>query len=93
MQMRSKTFTVGFLLGLVLFVAANFYSYSQMYMPCDDCTMSFGMPFRIWQFGGFVSVAKILWLGLVLDVAIAVCASFLLGWALEKLFGVRRALP
>lgn len=91
--MRSKTFTIGFLLGLASFIAVNFYSYTQMSMPFLDGAMSFGVPFALWQFGGFVSIARVLWPGLIADILIAVCGSLLLGWALEKLFDVPRRLP
>jgi hypothetical protein len=95
--MRSKIFLIGFLIWLALFVAANLYSYIHMGSSgggtCDDCFSSFGFPFALWIEGGFVSVAHILWGGLIADASVAMCAGIALGLAVEKLFGVGRRLP
>jgi hypothetical protein len=74
----------------LLFIAANYYSYIRMgYGFCDDCFITFGFPFELWGEGGFVTVRRILWSGLIANVSIAVFASILLGWALNKILSRR----
>jgi hypothetical protein len=84
--MRSKPYLIASVAVFLLFIAANYYSYIQMgYRFCDDCFITFGFPFGLWGEGGFVTVRRFLWGGLVANVSIAVCASILLGWALKKI--------
>ncbi len=82
--MRTKTSLSAFLLALVLFIVANYYSYLRMGGSCDDCFVSFGFPFPLWEEGGFVTVKYILWSGLIADLYLALSAGFLLGWVLKK---------
>lgn len=88
--MRSKPYLISSLAVFIAFIAANYYSYIRMgYGFCDDCFITFGFPFEIWGEGGFVTVRTILWSGLIANVAIAISASILLGWALKRILSRR----
>lgn len=83
--MRFKTHLISFLVVFLLFIAANYYSYAHMgYGSCDDCFLSFGFPFPLWEEGGFVTVKRILWNGLIADLYVAASVSILSGWLLKK---------
>ena len=45
-----RTFTIGFVLGVVLVVAANIYSYRFVELPCCDFSAPFGFPFPMGKF-------------------------------------------
>jgi hypothetical protein len=94
--MRYKSFLVGLAVGLVPFVCANVYGYLSMGSPggaaCNDCSVSFGFPFPLWVEGGFVSVKRILWGGLLADLLIAVVVGVTLGLILSTFPGARRRL-
>lgn len=94
--MRSKSFLVGLTVGVVPFVVANVYDYLHMGSPggaaCNDCSVSFGFPFPLWVEGGFVSVNRVLWTGLLADLFIAVAAGVILGLILSMIPGARRRL-
>lgn len=94
--MRAKPFIVGLLVGLAPFVAANLYGYLRMGSPgsaaCNDCSVSFGFPFPVWVEGGFVSVKRVLWAGLVADVLVAAAAGVILGLLLATLPAAHRRL-
>jgi hypothetical protein len=94
--MRYKPLVLGFLVGLVPFVAANIYGYHKLGLAgggaCSDCFFSFGFPFPIWIEGGFVGVAHVLWGGLIADTSIAVGAGVILGLAFWKMSVSRRRL-
>lgn len=94
--MRAKLFIVGLAVGLAPFVAANVYGYLSMgstgSAACNDCSVSFGFPFPVWVEGGFVSVKRVLWGGLLADLLLAVAAAFLLGLVLAMLPAARRRL-
>ena len=81
MSRRSVIFTKGFFLGLLLFLAANLYSYYRMPVSStmDDGFVSFGFPFELYAYGGFFTHSVILWAGLIADISIAVCASIIFG--------------
>jgi hypothetical protein len=84
-SMRFKTYIVAFSLGAILMSAANYYSYVRMGRSmCDDCYFQFGFPFSVWIEGGYVSIRRILWSGLVADVSLAAWAILLLGWGSKK---------
>jgi len=88
--MRSKPYLLSFLAVFSLFIGANYYSYIRMgYGFCDDCFITFGFPFELWGEGGFVTSRTILWSGLIANLSIAVGASILLGWALNKILSRR----
>jgi hypothetical protein len=83
---RSRKFSMGFLIALLLFVATNIYSY--VLMPdapsMSDGAVTFGFPLNLYEYGGFWTHSVILWQGLLVDLLIAGCTSTLLGWMFAK---------
>ena len=64
--MNLKASTIGFISGLILIAFLNWYDNEQLKMVlCDDCFLSFGVPFKMRGSGGFVSVTRFLWIGLI----------------------------
>lgn len=88
--MQSKPFRIGFLVGLLIFVAVNFFGYYRMrgQPVLTDASVGFGFPVQLYASSGFGG-DNILWLGLIADVLIAACASILLGWAFDKVFAAK----
>jgi hypothetical protein len=67
--MNRKASTIGFISGLILIAGLNWYDYEQLKMViCDDCFLSFGVPFKMWGSGGFVGVTRFLWIGLIANI-------------------------
>jgi hypothetical protein len=89
---HSRIFAIGFLCGIALFIALNVYSYSQAIPPCCDLSASFGIPFTAGSYGGFVTATYILWSGVIADMFVALAASYVLGWVVEKIFMSRYKL-
>lgn len=92
-MVRSKMFTTGFLCGIALFIAINVYSYSQANPPCCDFSAPFGVPFELGHYGGFVSSTHLRWSGVVANMFVAVCASYICGWLIKNIFVSRNRLP
>jgi hypothetical protein len=88
---RSREFSKGFLIALLLFVATNIYSYFMMpgASGLDDGFVTFGFPLSLYAYGGYWTHSVILWQGLLADMFLAGCASILLGW----MFARRIRLP
>ena len=87
---RSTPLLVGFLGGLLLFVAANLLSYSSVPSgDCMDCLEEFGWPLPLGARGGFVTVTVIRRGGLAADLLIALASSLLAGSALDLLLKAR----
>jgi hypothetical protein len=77
---RTKAFAVGLFSVLFLFTALNVYSYTRMSgEECFDCIKGFGFPFRLYESGTILHLEKILWLGLIADVLIAIIVSVGIG--------------
>ena len=79
-MLRSRSFTLGFLVGLLLFAAANIYTfYHRSSIVIGFYShKEFGWPFRLHRssFGPIFQIPdEILWKGLVTDILIAVCVS------------------
>jgi len=81
--MRIRLFIIGFFLSAALFVGANIYSYHTV-EPRDDFSASFGLPFRLGEYGGFVGYTAIDLTGLIEDALIGICASFVFAWVFTK---------
>lgn len=88
----SKIFAIGFLCGIALFIVVNLYSYNQANPPCCDFSASYGFPFKLGSYGGFAGGA-ISWSGVIANMFIALCASYILGWVADKIFVSRNRLP
>jgi hypothetical protein len=85
-SMRLKIYLIAVSIALVLLVIVNYYSFARMGAGfCDDCLISFGFPFPLWEEGGFITIRRILWGGLLADCYLAVSAGLLLGWAYQRL--------
>jgi hypothetical protein len=71
-------------LGLVLFVGANIYSYRLAEPPCCDGFASFGFPLQWGSFGGYAGYTGFLLSGLIANTVIGLAASLILGWMFAK---------
>src|SRR5688572_26168797 len=74
--MKRTFFMVGFVLGLVLIVGANIYSYHVVEEPCIDCSAPFGFPLPMGSFGGFFTITVIFWPGLIANALVSLGAGF-----------------
>jgi len=54
---------------------------------CDDCLLSFGFPFYLYEKGGFFTVNQFIWSGLIADVLISILLSFVAGIVLKFIWG------
>ncbi len=79
--LQSEAFRLGFVLGIIVCVLLNVYSYlvNQCSPTIDDCGWTFGFPVPLYLEGGFVSFQEIIWLGLITDIFFAVTASIIVG--------------
>lgn len=69
-------FALGFILGLVVFLIANYYDYQRMFGTfCDDCFLTFGVPYRMYGTGGFVGVTRYFRGGIAADLFVAIVFS------------------
>src|SRR2546423_152457 len=86
-RIRSNVFIVAFLLTSCVFVAVNYYDYSlnDWCRRVADCGWSFGIPFDLYEAGTILHFDNILWFGLFADVAVAIIASGLVGWMIDKI--------
>jgi hypothetical protein len=77
-------FSIGFLLSLLFFGAANTYSYIVAEPPCCDMFATFGYPLALGRYGGYVGRPSFILSGLVSDVVICLVASVISGMAFGK---------
>lgn len=100
-MLRSRSFALGFLIGLLLFAAANIYTSYPGYASKSnnngvavteefDALKEFGWPFRLHRSGTILHLDEILWKGLVADIVIAVCVSAGIGLVFFLLVRQRR---
>ena len=83
---RLKIYLTAILIALVFFGIGNYYSFVRMNSGfCDDCFISFGFPFPLWEEGGFVTIRRILWSGLIADFYLALSVGLLIGWGISKM--------
>ena len=83
--MYRRFFTTGLLLGLVLFGAANLYSYWIVKPPCCDVGASFGFPFPIGTYGVFHGAIAINWQGMISNALTSLGVGFVLGSVFARL--------
>lgn len=86
MRFRSTIFAAGFFGSLLLFFAANLYSYYRMRNASVliDAYVDFGFPFKLYMTSGFAG-ENILWCGLVANISIAICVGIILGLVSKKI--------
>lgn len=80
-----KLFRVGFLLSLLLFVAANTYEYSTVKGFWGDMPEPFGFPFSLGRYGGFVGVTTLILPGLIADIVVCLVVSAILGLVFSRI--------
>jgi hypothetical protein len=74
------------MLGLVLFVGVNVYSYLTAEPPCCHFFASFGFPFKLGSVGGFAGGTVFLFPGLIADTFIGLVVSLSFGGLFAKSF-------
>ena len=77
-------------------MSLNLYSYFRMpieHPTMDDGFVDFGVPFKLYAYGGFAGQSIILWRGLLINLLLTLCVSIILGWMAEKMFRSRFKLP
>jgi hypothetical protein len=89
--MKSRPFILGFLATVLLLCAVNIYSYYRM--PAEstmaDGFVYFGLPYRVYAYGGFFTHSVILWSGLIANVLIAICVGLAAGLILQRRVAIR----
>lgn len=90
---HARAYITCFMVCSVLFVIANYYSYSHMYdnIDCDDCFVYFGFPFKWCGTGGFGGFTHIQWEKLLADVLIGSCIAMGAGLILQR-FSLERTV-
>jgi hypothetical protein len=70
------------LLGSSFLLAAASYAdyYRQLHIPCGDCFVEFGLPFKFWMEGGFAGARLFMWGGLLADIGVIVTLAVAMGW-------------
>ncbi len=68
---------IGFALSILILIVLQYVSYlrNNPGVGCMDCGWRFGFPIPFYEYGGFVSYEKVLWLGLFGDIAFAVVVA------------------
>lgn len=84
-NLSQKLFSVGFFLGIGIFVAANVYSYYVAVAPCCDFEIPFGVPIPLGLTGGFTGGTRFIVLGVIADVIAGLLASLVFAWVFTKL--------
>lgn len=74
---QRNAFNLGFWVGILVFIGLNFYSLNANYGGCIDCYGKFGIPFPLMDSG--LLLQRILWIGLIADILIALIFSFAVG--------------
>ncbi len=81
---QSKSFKIGFSIGIVLFAILNYLSY--LWADSADALLApqrFGFPFAFYEFAGYAAVERFIWAGLIVDLLIAILVSGLIGLGLS----------
>ena len=101
--MRSRAFILGFLSGLILFLALNLLAahlQSDCGLPavlgfsaCADDIRRAGFPFLFWEEGGFAYRSNFYPAMLIVDTAIALGGSVIAGFVAQRIAARRRAVP
>ena len=85
MTSRRITSIVGFACRAIVLVALNIHSYRRA-IPEDDLFTSFGVPFLMGGFGGYVGHTYFVWPGIFGNLFVALCAGVALAWLFTKLW-------
>jgi hypothetical protein len=87
--LKSKSFNIGFLAGIILLMGMNIYSYMKNYAPTPgeedfDKYQTFGFPFPIYESGTILHLDRFVWCGIVANFFIAICLSVGIGLLVTK---------
>ena len=82
MRFRIPTITLAVVL---VFCAANFYSYFSLYTPIFDGMRYFGWPLNMYAEGGFTGTKEVIWSGLLGNVVVALCVAGIADFALTTI--------
>jgi hypothetical protein len=74
----SRRYGIAFFVVAFVFVAANIRSFLRP-VTCFDCFFPYGVPFTLYQEGGYAGGAGIVWRGLAADITIVIVTSALAG--------------
>jgi hypothetical protein len=77
-------FSAGMLASAFIFGLLNYMQFQHSGV-CDDCFRSYGVPFTAYQWGGFVTVTRLIWLGIVADLLVMLVVGIAIGWLLNKI--------
>jgi len=80
---RQLHFVVGFVLGVVLIIAWNWYSFATMYAPykiCFDCGMAAGVPFTMYNSGYLWGGEGFIASGVFANACVALVSGTILGF-------------
>jgi hypothetical protein len=92
-MLSRKFFFVGFLVSLLLFVAANAYEYATVIGFDGDMPEPFGFPFSLGSYGGFVGVTNLFLPGLFADIMVSLVVSLIGGLLFNKILSRGFVVP
>src|SRR5258705_1536069 len=74
-------FRIGFAFSILILIVLQYVSYLRTNpgVRCMDCGWRFGFPFPFYEFGGFASYEKVLWLGIFGDISFALVVALWCG--------------
>lgn len=87
--MKLNVSKLGFCSGLLLFLLANYYNYKdnqKSLARCDDCSLSFGVPFEMYRMDGFAGISHYFWTELVANLFAGLVFSMGLGTLFQKVW-------
>jgi hypothetical protein len=77
-------YVVGVLVSACVFVIINYKNFHRP-QSCNDCFLPYGVPFTIYQEGGFAGGAGFIWTGLVGNMVLMLVLGIVSGWILQKI--------
>src|SRR4051794_7381032 len=76
----------GMLLGLLLFLVANFIDFQYRFDGlCMDCNNDFGWPIRIYESGGLMSTSKLIWGNIIIDLFLFCISGVFLSYVTRRI--------
>jgi hypothetical protein len=79
----ASRFGVSMFATLSVLVVINYFAYLQQSF-CADCVVSYGLPFKFTEEGGFVTVRRFLWGGVVGDLVVVLATAAVITWAWKR---------
>jgi hypothetical protein len=85
---------IAFAFGCVVSVTAcvylNWHSYLNAQCSIYDCYWTCGFPFALYEAGTWVGISRVLWLGLIADIVVALLVGLILARVFRYLWAVTR---